>query len=444
MLRKKLTATETIAMGFGFIIIVGALLLMLPLSNKSGEAIPFLNALFTATSATCVTGLVVYDTWTQFTLYGQVVILLLIQIGGLGFMTIAILFFFVLKKRIGLRERTLLTEAVSAMRLGGIVRLVKRILIGTLAIESVGTILLALRFCPRFGFWKGLWYGVFHSISSFCNAGFDLMGTLEPYSSLVHFADDIVVNLTVSSLIVVGGIGFVVWNDIRNKGIKFRNYELHSKVVLSATAILILVSAVSFFITERDASMSGMSVYQRVLASLFQAVTPRTAGFNTIDMRALSNAGTLLTMGLMFVGAAPGSTGGGNKVSTFTVMLLAVASYMRGREDVDVFQRRLEPTLIRRAFCSALFYFLFSMTAVFVICSTQTFALKDVIFEVLSALGTGGLTAGITVDLSSLSRFVIILLMYSGRIGSLAVIISATENRKTVPMHYPVEKIIIG
>ncbi|NCC69679.1 MAG: Trk family potassium uptake protein, partial [Clostridia bacterium] len=295
MYKKKLTATQSIALGFALIILVGALILMLPVSNKNGLSIPFLNALFTSASATCVTGLVVYDTWSQFSLFGQFVIMLLIQIGGLGFMTVAVLFSFALKKRIGLRERSFLTEAVSSMRLGGIVRLVKRILIGTLIFEVTGALLLALRFCPVVGFWRGLWYGLFHSVSAFCNAGFDLMGVLGPYSSLTHFADDIIVNLTLITLIIVGGIGFVVWNDIRNKGLKFKNYDLHTKVILSFTGILVFGAAILFFISEWNGAMSGMDIPERILASLFMSVTPRTAGFNTIDTAALSSSGSLLT-----------------------------------------------------------------------------------------------------------------------------------------------------
>lgn len=444
MFKKGLTATQSIAIGFALIILLGALLLMLPISNRSSEAIPFLNALFTAASATCVTGLVVYDTWTQFSFFGQLVILVLIQIGGLGFMTVAVLFSFALKKRIGLRERSFLIQAVNSLQLAGIVRLVKRILIGTLLFELAGAALLSVRFCPIFGYGKGIWYGLFHAVSAFCNAGFDLMGTLSPYSSLQSFSGDILVNLTIMALIVVGGIGFVVWSDIRDKGFAFRNYELHTKIILSSTAALIVGSAALFFATEYHGAMEGMNLTQRVLASLFQAITPRTAGFNTINLGKLSESGTLLTMGLMFIGAAPGSAAGGIKISTFMVMVLALIAYIRGRDDVDVFHRRLEPAIVRRSFCSTLYYFLIVIAGVFVICLVQPLALRDVLFEALSAVGTVGLSTGITTSLSAVSRLVIILLMYSGRVGSLTVIIAVSETRKTVPLHNPVEKIIVG
>jgi trk system potassium uptake protein TrkH len=268
-------------------------------------------------------------------------------------------------------------------------------------------------------------------------------GIPQAYSSLTFFADDVVVNLTIITLIIVGGIGFVVWNDIRNKGLRFKDYELHTKVVLTFTGILILGSAILFFSASGTASVR-MSTPTRILASLFMAVTPRTAGFNTVDTAALSSSGSLLTMLLMFIGAAPGSSAGGIKISTFAVMILALSAYSRGREDVDVFRRRLEPRLVRRAFCSALFYFMLAMAGVFIICLFQPFALKDVIFEALSALGTVGLSTGITQNLNPISRLVIILLMYSGRIGSLTVIISVSERWKTVLLHNPVDRIIIG
>jgi trk system potassium uptake protein TrkH len=270
------------------------------------------------------------------------------------------------------------------------------------------------------------------------------MGTIAPYSSLTTFAGDAVVNITVMGLIVVGGIGFVVWNDLRDKGFRYKTYDLHTKVILASTAILIFVSAILFLITEWNWSMSGMTLPERILASLFQAVTPRTAGFNTIDTASLSSSGSLLTMILMFIGGAPGSAAGGIKISTFAVVMLAVSAYTHGRDDVDVFHRRLPPMLVRRAFCTAIFYFLLVMTGVIIICTAQPFPLNDVAFEALSAMGTVGLSTGITRDLSTLSRLVIILLMYSGRIGSLTVIISVSDKRKAVLLHNPVDRIIIG
>jgi len=439
-----MSAAQAIAFGFALIILIGTILLMLPISNKSGNSISFLNALFTSTSATCVTGLVVFDTWSQFTLFGQIVILILIQIGGLGFMTFAVLFSFALKKRIGLRERTFLTNSFSSLKIGGIIKLVRRILIGTLIFELGGMILLAIRFCPYFGFWQGIWYSVFHSISAFCNAGFDLMGVLGPYSSLAPFSGDILVNGVIMVLIVVGGIGFIVWNDIISNGLKWRKYALHTKVILSTTFILIIGSALVFFLTESNASMIGMNSSNRILASFFQAITSRTAGFNSVNISTLSNTGTLLTIILMFIGAGPGSAAGGIKISTFVVMVLAVISYMKGKEDVDIFQRRIEPQIVRRAFTSTVFYFVLAMCGVAIISSVELFSLKDVFFEVFSALGTVGLSMGITAGLGVVSKIVIIILMYSGRISSLTLIIAVTKSRRKTLLHNPVDKVIIG
>lgn len=440
---KKLSAVQTIAIGFAMIILIGAVLLMLPISNKTGEVISFINALFTATSATCVTGLVVFDTWSQFTLFGQVVILILIQVGGLGFMTVMVLFSFVINKRIGLKERTFLSESISSLQIAGIVRLIKRALIGTATFELIGAIVLATRFCPVFGLRQGIWYGIFHSVSAFCNAGFDLMGAIKPFSSLTHFTHDVIVNVTIMTLIIVGGIGFVVWNDIRDKKLKFRTYHLHTKIMITATIVMIVSAAAMLLVSEWNASMAGMTIPQRVLAALFQSVTPRTAGFNTIDYSSMSSAGTLLTMALMFIGAGPGSTAGGIKITTFIVMLLATLAYSRGQEEINVFRRRLDPLQVRKAFCSAIFYFILALSGVMIMCLSQNLPLVKALFEALSAFGTVGLSLGITPELTVLSKVVIILLMYSGRIGSLTVILSASEKRSSA-LKEPIEKIVVG
>ena len=353
--KPKLSAAQTLALGFALIIVTGALLLTLPISSKNGQPIGFLDALFTATSATCVTGLVVFDTYLQFTLFGQIVILTLIQIGGLGFMTFAILFSMVLRKRIGLRERAFLMEAVSADRLSGVVRLARRVLLGTLVVEGTGAVLLSLRFCSMLGFGRGIWYGIFHAVSAFCNAGFDLFGYQAPYQSLVGFESDPLVLLTIAGLIIVGGIGFVVWEDVAVHRLDLRRYTLHTKVVLFTTAFLLAGSTALFYILEAEASFAGMSVPQRLLAAFFQAVTPRTAGFNAVDLTQLSESGALLTMLLMLVGASPGSTGGGMKLTTVAVMVMAVSAHLRRRSDVDLFSRRVEPETVRKAFCNALF-----------------------------------------------------------------------------------------
>lgn len=439
----KLTPTQVIALGFAVIIILGALLLMLPFASKTGHGIPFINALFTATSATCVTGLIVYDTWSQFTGFGQAVILLLIQIGGLGFMNVTTFFFFVMKKRIGLWERELLTESVNAMHIGGIVKLTRQILLGTLAFEGCGALLLMTRFIPVFGFAKGVWYGIFHAISAFCNAGFDLMGVIEPYSSLVHFADDPIVNFTVMGLIIIGGIGFIVWSDIADKGFHFKKYALHTKVMLCSTGILIVGGALLFLFTERNGVFAGMPTSEKIMAALFQSVTPRTAGYNTVDNAALSDAGTLLTILLMFVGAGPGSTGGGIKVTTAAVVICTVTAYLRGRENVDMYGRRIDADSVRRAFCTTTFYMMLAAVGAMLMVACQPLPIKDALFEAFSAFGTVGLSTGITRELTLIPKIILILLMYSGRIGSLTVILSISRKRGRATLN-PIGKIMIG
>lgn len=285
---KSWSATRIIAVGFACIIFMGGVLLSLPIASRNGVGIPFLNALFTSTSAACVTGLVVYDTWMQFAGFGQVVILLLIQIGGLGFMTIGILFSLAVGRKIGLRERSLLSEAVGSGQLGGVVRLVRRTLIGTAIIEGAGAVLLAIRFIPMFGIGRGIWFAVFHSVSAFCNAGFDLMGIRAPLSSLTGFFNDPLVVLTISALIIVGGIGFVVWNDLIDSNFRLGRLKLHTRVVLTSTLILLLTGTVLFLYLERGGVLSRMSMGDRLLSAFFQSVTPRTAGFNTVNTAFLS------------------------------------------------------------------------------------------------------------------------------------------------------------
>ena len=437
-------AKQTIALGFAAIILTGALLLMLPISNRGGTSIAFIDALFTAASATCVTGLVVFDTWSQFTFFGQMVILILIQIGGLGFMTIAILFSMVLGKRIGLRERSYAMEAISSMQISGVVRLVKHILMGTLFFELIGATILSFKFYPIFGLGKGIWFGIFHSISAFCNAGFDLMGTIEPYSSLTHFSSDIIINIVITSLIVIGGIGFIVWDDLFAQKLNFKKYKLHTKVVLSSTIILIIVSFLLFMIVERNNVLAGLPFGEKVLVSMFHSITPRTAGFNTIDTAALTEAGSFLTMILMFIGASPGSTAGGIKITTFVILIMALITYFRKYDDVNIFRRRISTNIVKRSFFSTSYYLLLIVLGTFVILVFQPLPIKDTIFEVFSAIGTVGLSTGITRDLSALSRIVIVILMYSGRVGSLTIFMAVTEKKVIKKVRNPEEKVIIG
>ena len=442
---KHLSYPALIALGFLILILTGALLLTLPFASKDGESAGFVSALFTATSASCVTGLVVVDTFTHWTLFGQIVILTMIQIGGLGFMTVLMMFSMFLRRKIGLAERSLMQESINTMYIGGIVRLTKRILKGTLLFEGVGAAILAARFIPELGFWSGLYCGIFHSVSAFCNAGFDVMGRFGPFGSLTRYVGDPAVNLTIMTLIVVGGIGFFVWDDICVHKLDFRRYALHTKIVLITTALLLVVPSVFFFFTEKDYAYDGLTAGQRVLASMFSAVTPRTAGFNTTDTAALSPAGKLLTIVLMFIGGSPGSTAGGIKTTTLAVLLVCVIAGAKNQSIVNIFGRRLEDYAFRRAAAVAAVNLTLAVTACIVICLSQpALLMEDVLFEVFSAIGTVGMTIGITPDLSTLSRLVITLLMYCGRVGSLSFALVFTENRKRPTIVFPVGRVNIG
>lgn len=442
--RIRLSLQQSIALGFMMIILLGTVLLMLPLSNRSGEALRFSDALFTATSATCVTGLVIFDTYTQFTQFGQLVILSLIQIGGLGFMSVSIFILIIMGKKINIMERRMLMESISTLQIGGAVRLVKRVLFITIVCELLGALLLSLRFIPRMGLTRGIYFGIFHAVSAFCNAGFDLMGFLKPYDSLTSFSGDITVNLVVISLIISGGMGFIVWDDVINNGLRFRHYKLHTKIVLSVTLVLLLLSTALFYFLEKEHAFAEMPTGERILAALFQAVTPRTAGFSTVNPSSFSEVGIVSTMLLMFIGASPGSTGGGVKTSTFLVILLSVISYVRNRNDLNIYGRRLEESLIRRAFSSITVYLMLVVTGVIFILLSQNLPFEHVLFEAFSAIGTVGLSLGVTEELNTYSRFVIILLMFIGRIGSLSLAMALAERMNQNVLRNIPEKISIG
>lgn len=442
LIAKLWSATRILAAGFVLIILLGGVLLSLPIASQDGEGTSFLNALFTATTSTCVTGLIVFDTGTHFSLFGHVVILLLIQIGGLGFMTVAILFSLAIGRRIGLRERSLLAEAVSSTQVGGVVRLVRRTLIGTAIIEGAGAILLATRFMPVFGVGRGIWFGVFHSISAFCNAGIDLLGIQEPYSSLVHYSGDPVVLVTIGFLIILGGIGFMVWNDLVESRFHPGKLKLHTRTVLASTFFLILGGAVLFWFLERGGVLLGMSAGDQALNALFHSVTPRTAGFNSVSMSGLSDGAKFVTMLLMFVGAAPGSTGGGVKVSTMAVVAATVLACLRNREDVCLWRFRIDADTLRHAFTGVAIYLALTVGGVLVLCAGGI-PLTDAAFECLSAIGTVGLTTGITPTLPPLSKAVLILLMYAGRVGSITVFLAVAKTG-CAKLKNPVGKIIVG
>lgn len=438
---NKISYTRIIAMSFFFLILLGTLLLMLPISSADRCHTSFIDALFTATSAACVTGLAVHDTGLYWSFFGQIVILCLIQIGGLGFMTIISMFAIFLKRKISLTERKILMQSAGNMRISGIVRLVKHIVFGTLLFEITGSILLAIRFIPQFGLIKGSFYSIFHSISAFCNAGFDLMGHSQ---SFLSYEDDWLVNLTLMLLIICGGIGFLVWEEIRIKKWHFSKYSLHAKIVLLTTVLLILAGSIGFLLFEQNGNLKGHPFTKQILSATFMSVTTRTAGFNTMSIASLSNAGSILTMILMFIGGSPGSTAGGIKTTTAAVIILAVINLSKGNEDVTVFKKRLDDSIVKHAAVIILIYLLGILIAGMVLSALEAYSLTGILFEIVSAAGTVGLSQGITSSLCSLSKFIIIILMYGGRIGGLSLLMVFREKTKKAPVRRPVEKILIG
>lgn len=443
-LYKRLTQTQLIVVGYVLVILIGTVLLMLPVSSRSGSVTSFLDALFTATSATCVTGLIVADTFQHWSTFGQSVVLLLIQIGGLGFMTIGVFFAIFLRRRIGLKIRGILQESVNSLQIGGIVRLTKKIIVGTLIFEGAGAALLAIRFVPQFGPGTGLYYAVFHSVSAFCNGGFDLMGRKEAYSSLTAYYNDGLVNLTIMALIIIGGIGFFVWNDLWEHKWHWKKYRLHTKIVLSSTGILIVAGAVLFYIFEAGNVLKDMPVWDRIWCSLFNSVTARTAGFNTTDTGALRESSQLLTILLMLIGGSPGSTAGGMKTTTLVVLILYVKMNLRQQAECNIFGRRLGEDAIRKAsvvFCTNLFLVIAVTLA---IAGLENLPMMEIMFEVSSAMGTAGMSTGITRELGAISRILLIFLMYCGRIGSLTFALSFRGHKYSPPVLSPTEQIIIG
>ncbi len=444
-MKRKFSQTRLIAMGYISIIIIGTVLLMLPFASRSGVSAGFVPALFTAISSSCVTGLVVLDTATSWSVFGQAVILCLIQIGGLGFMTIATMFSMLLKRRMGLREREIMVESINTEHIGGIKNLTKKIIAGTAIFEGAGALLLATRFIPEFGWAKGIWYSVFHSISAFCNAGFDLMGIKEPYTSLVPFADDAVVMIVISLLVIIGGIGFLVWDDISKKKLKFKRYQLHTKIVLTVTAILLVVPTVLFFIFERNFTNEGLGFGQSLMNSVFDSVTARTAGMNSTDTSLLSPASKILTVFLMFIGGSPGSTAGGIKTTTLAVIAISTFNGITRRQSKGVFGRRLEKDAIHKASSVVFTNMSLAIFGIIAILAIQPdFSIGDVVFECVSAIGTVGMTTGITRDLATVSRLIIAFLMFCGRVGSVSFALALMEKKAAPPVKNPREKITIG
>ena len=444
-IHKRLSYARIIALGYFLVILTGTLLLLLPVATVEGKSTTPIEALFTATSSTCVTGLIVVDTGSHWTLFGQIVIILMIQVGGLGFMTMGVLFSMFLRKRISLSTRSILQESLNTNQVGGIVKLAKSAIIGTAIIEGTGAVLLSMRFIPQFGLLKGIYYGVFHSISAFCNGGFDVLGSVYgEYASVTAYSNDILVNVVIMLLITIGGIGFTVWLDVKQYKFHFNKYTLHSKIVISASLFLIIFGTILFMIFERNNLMKGMGAQERILSSAFSSVTARTAGFNTIDTGSLTQSSMLLTMVLMVIGGSPGSTAGGVKTITIVVLLVYVIANLRGEKSYNVFGRRFSEEAVKKASIVVTISMTLILTATIAICALQPLNMDDILFEVCSAIGTVGMSTGVTRELNSISRLIIITLMYCGRIGSMSFALSFMERRKVAPILLPEEKVMIG
>jgi trk system potassium uptake protein TrkH len=440
----RISPAQIIIIGFILLILAGSLLLMLPFATRDGNGSSFIDALFTATSATCVTGLVIHDTYTYWSEFGQVIILLLIQIGGMGVVTTAVAIFLFTGKHIGLRQRFVLQEALAAPHMGGIIRLIGFILKTAFIIEGIGAVLLSLRFCPQLGLIRGIWNGIFHSVSAFCNAGFDLFGWIAPFSSLTSYAADPLINLTIMALIIIGGIGFLTWHDISEHRWHFHYYTLQSKIIFTTTFLLIVLPCIFFFFYEfSGAQWADLSTGERVLASLFQAVTPRTAGFNTADLSRMSSVSILIIIVLMLIGGSPSSTAGGMKTTTIATLFVCLASVFKKRQTLQVFGRRIPQHILRNVVVIFTLYILLFLSFGTAIACIDGIPLQSALFEAASAIGTVGLSLGVTPYLSTVSHILLIILMYFGRIGGLTLIF-AFINHLPAPSQMPQENITVG
>lgn len=431
---------RVIILGFLLVILMGSFLLMLPISTQEGVSTPFLEALFTSTSAVCVTGLVIYDTATYWSNFGQLIIILLIQIGGLGVVTVAGAFSILSGRKIGLMQRSTMQEAIAAPHVGGIVRLTQFILKTALAVELLGATLLFPVFCKEFGIVQGAWYALFHSISAFCNAGFDLMGIKAPFSSLTDYAAQPVVSVVIALLIVVGGIGFLTWEDIHTNRLNLHKYRMQSKVILAVTGILILLPTLYFFFFEFTDSPMG----ERILLSVFQAITPRTAGFNTADLTALSETGQCMILILMLVGGSPGSTAGGMKTTTLAVLSASIFAVFRCRETPHLFNRRVPNETVTQAAAIMMLYLTLFLTGGLIISRLENLPVLTCLFETASAIGTVGLSLGITPQLGCISHLILIVLMFFGRVGGLTLIFAALSSIQGSSARLPQERITVG
>lgn len=443
---QSMSPMKLILSGYCLIILLGTLLLALPFASKGPGSSPITDCFFTATSATCVTGLVRFDTATHWTVFGQLVILSLIQIGGVGFMTIAIVIMAFTKRKITLSQRSIMQNSISAPQIGGIVRMSKFIAFGTLCIEGVGALLLSFDFIPRFGWGKGIYYSIFHSISAFCNAGFDLMGSeTGQFSSLTGLSDNWYVNTVIMLLIFVGGLGFFVWHDVKAKRFRFKNLNLQSKMVLSISVGLVFGGALVFFLLENDQNMfRGMTIREKVLASLFQSVTARTAGFNTTDLSVMTESGKLVMICLMLIGGSTGSTAGGIKTTTFWVLCVSIFTTFRRKKNIEAFGRRMDEEITRTASCVFMTYLLLVLSSAVIISAVEGLPMMTALFETGSAMATVGLSFGVTPTLGMCSKLLVAFLMICGRVGSITMLLAFSSDKRVVSSSYPLEKVQVG
>lgn len=438
--KKRLTSFQIIIMGFAGVIVAGALLLMLPISSKNGIVTPFLEALFTSTSAVCVTGLVLHDTASYWSLFGQAVIIILIQIGGLGVVTVAASFALLSGRKITLLQRSTMQEAISAQKVGGIVRLTGFVLKCTFLFELLGALIMMPVFIKDFGT-KGIWMAFFHSISAFCNAGFDIMGSVkEPFVSLTAYTGNVVINMTVMFLIIIGGVGFLTWEDVYSNKHRMKHYRMQTKVILTTTILLIVLSALFNFYVE----FTDYSLKERILASFFQAVTPRTAGFNTIRLSDMTEAGQTIMIVLMLIGGSPGSTAGGMKTTTLAVLIANVSASVYRKEDPHLFGRRIESGIVKNAITVCMMYIAMFLGGGHIISIAEDLPVGVCLYETASAVGTVGLSLGITPDLGFVSRMVLIVLMFLGRVGGLTLIYAALSGTHKNLYKLPQERITVG
>ena len=439
----KLRGVQILALGFLLVILVGALILTLPISTTSGESTNFLDALFTATSAVCVTGLIVVDTGSYWNSFGQTVIMILIEIGGLGFMSFTTLIAIILGKKITLRERLILQDAMNTFNIQGLVKMVRYVLVFTVSVQFFGALLFSTQFVPEYGLGRGIFYSIFHSISAFCNAGFDIFGN---FSSLTSYNSNVVVIMVASVLIIIGGLGFTVWSELYSSK-SLKKVSLHSKMVILMTVVLVLGGTFLMFLFENNNvnTIGNMSFIDKVMNSFFASVTPRTAGFNSIPTDGMTTAGQFLTIILMFIGGSPGSTAGGIKTTTIGILIVTIVCVIQGREDAEVFKRRFSKDLVYKAFT----LIFIGLSLVIVVTMLLSYTEKgasfiSLFYETVSAFGTAGLTLGLTSELSNIGKVLIIFMMYLGRVGPLTVVLSITKKRKNSGIKYPEGKILIG